>query len=243
MSFPPYPINSDQLKSHGPITTKTLDTVPAQFIKTLDLMFLSPLDGVLSSTRDIFGKNIPNQDGQRVNVPFWALSLCRFLRLRAGRQGTPSELQHSADVSAVFGQNEKETRWPSDNRQLSRRWHACSWLADERHGGDTRLANQPGPCGAAQIGPWSDSMHRLQLSCSQSHRVSLSLTHSGVLSTVGKALVNTTCVETHIKPKERRKQEQAKGAPQQNDPKYSRETDLPSQIRLIPTRTQRYHGR
>lgn len=70
MSFPPYPIKSDQLKSHGPITTKTLDTIPAQFIKTLGLMFLSPLDGVLSSTRDIFGQNIPNQDGRWVNVPF-----------------------------------------------------------------------------------------------------------------------------------------------------------------------------
>ena len=73
--------------------------------------------------------------------------------------------------------------------------------------------------------------------------VSLSLIHSGVLSTAGKALLNTTCVEIHIKPKESRKQEQEKGALQQNDPKYSRETDLPSQIRLIPTRIQRYHGR
>ena len=38
--------------------------------------------------------------------------------------------------------------------------------------------------------------------------VSLSLIHSGVLSTAGKALLNTTCVEIHIKPKESRKQEQ-----------------------------------
>lgn len=172
MSFPPYPINSDQLKSHGPITTKTLDTIPAQFIKTLGLMFLSPLDGVLSSTRDIFGQNIPNQDGRWVNVPFWALPLCCFLSLRAGRQGAPPELQPSADVSAVFGQNEKETRWPSDNRQLSVRWHACSQLADEWHVGDKRLANQLAYKIPDQ--PWGDSMHHLQLSCSQSLRVCLS---------------------------------------------------------------------
>lgn len=54
-SFSSYHINPDQLKPHGPKTTKTFYTIPAQFIKTLDLMFFSTLDGqVVSSKRDFF---------------------------------------------------------------------------------------------------------------------------------------------------------------------------------------------
>lgn len=72
-----------------------------------------------------FCQNIPNQDGQWVNILLWALQLCCLLSERAGRQGnTVRAAKNSADVSVVFSQTEREKRWPSDNRQLSMRRHA-----------------------------------------------------------------------------------------------------------------------
>lgn len=84
----------------------------------------------VTSKMDMFlGQNIPIQDGQWVIFLFQAFQACHLPSLGTGRQGNPvraaeSAAMSTADVSAAFSQTEKEKRWPSDNRQLSIRWHA-----------------------------------------------------------------------------------------------------------------------
>lgn len=94
-------------------------------------VFFYPGGLIVTSKSDFFfffKQNKPNQNGQWVNILFWALQLHCLQSLRAGRQGNPVRAaESSADVSVVFTQTEKEERWPSDNRQLSIRWHAHTW--------------------------------------------------------------------------------------------------------------------
>lgn len=122
-----------------------------------------------------------------------------WVRGLAGRT-TLSELQRALQMSLLCSvklQRRKDGPLTTDS---------CQWdgtLALTRpmssNGGDKCLANQlaykiTALPSAAHTSTWSDSMHSLQLSCSQSCVcLSLSLTHPSVISTVTKALVNTIC--------------------------------------------------
>lgn len=138
--------------------------------------------GSILKKRLLFGQNIPNRDGQWVNVLFWALQLCCFLCLRAGRQGTPVRAaENSAHISAVFSQNEKNTRWPSDTDSCRLEGTLTLGRTMSGSGGDKRLANQlaykiTALPSTTHISPRGDSMYSLQLPSSQSLRVCVSLT-------------------------------------------------------------------
>lgn len=131
---------------------------------------------VVTSKRDtLFScQNIPNQDGQWVNILFWALQLCSFwVRGLAGR-ATLSQLQRALQMSllcSVALKRRKDGPLTTDSCQ----WDGMLTLTRpmSSHGGDKCLANQlaykiTALPHAAHASTRSDSTYSLQLSCSQS---------------------------------------------------------------------------